>query len=200
MWRYNKPGRDKKFSYIYHVAGIIHPLPIQRPIGIFDPLDLQLSFLCSGSGEREGSRHTHRKIRSHRSLARDFLPHDRLLSSKTDITLTMNPACSSIVRLSLLVCVACLLPRSSASPLDTIEGPVEPVIALNQMAPDHACLFICTMCFPDMKDVEHMMDCSNKVCGPVAEGRCAMEKFIWLGHHCKGYKMVESMWSATGFH
>ncbi|GFR88000.1 clionin-like peptide [Elysia marginata] len=119
-----------------------------------------------------------------------------------DSHLIMSPACSSVVRVSLLVLLACLMAGQTwATPLDTME-PVEPVIALNQMAPDHACLFICTMCFPDMKDIHHMMDCSNKVCGPVAEGRCAMEKFIWLGHHCKGYEMVERMWSNpnAGFH
>nr|BDA76638.1 clionin [Ambigolimax valentianus] len=105
---------------------------------------------------------------------------------------------SSVVlsAMALLVTLACLLTSTTSSPL----GAVEPVVPLDQMEPDHACLFICSICFPEAEDTEQLMDCSNKVCGPVMAGLCAMEKFIWLGHHCRHYNNVESMWTAQTKH
>ncbi|GFO27465.1 clionin-like peptide [Plakobranchus ocellatus] len=145
--------------------------------------DLKLSCVLSGQGAACGAR-----------TPRQRDPADL----RETLHLAMTPTCYNFA--CILAVLVCLSPLSRASPLESIEGPVEPVISLSQMAPDHACLFICTLCFPELKDTQHLMDCSNKVCGPVSEGRCAMEKFIWLGHHCKGYQIVESMWSASGMH
>lgn len=101
-----------------------------------------------------------------------------------------------VCAVAVFAALACLLTSVQSSSI----GAVEPEFALDQMAPDHACLFICNICFPEVEDSDHLLDCSNRVCGPVVAGMCAMEKFIWLGHHCRHYDNVERMWSAHAKH
>ncbi|XP_055881005.1 uncharacterized protein LOC129925329 [Biomphalaria glabrata] len=86
----------------------------------------------------------------------------------------------------------------SATPLSSAI--VEPVAPLDQMAPDHACLFLCNVCFHEQDAMEELMLCSNTVCGPVMEGTCAMDKFLWLGRHCRHYGDVERLWSFSAKH
>ncbi|CAG5120213.1 unnamed protein product [Candidula unifasciata] len=90
------------------------------------------------------------------------------------------------ITMLLLATVFCLM-------TSVLTSQVPPVIPLSQMDPEHACLFICNICFPNEEDVGNLMTCSNTVCQ--SSRTCEMEKFIWLGHHCRHYGMAESMWS-----
>uniref|UniRef100_A0A0B6ZXT5 Kazal-like domain-containing protein n=1 Tax=Arion vulgaris TaxID=1028688 RepID=A0A0B6ZXT5_9EUPU len=103
---------------------------------------------------------------------------------------------SYTVHILAIALVATLLTIVTSTPMNAVE----PVVSLDQMEPDHACLFICNICFPEPEDTTHLLDCSNRVCGPVMAGLCAMEKFIWLGHHCRHYGDVESMWTSHSIH
>nr|ABU82762.1 clionin precursor [Tritonia tetraquetra] len=93
--------------------------------------------------------------------------------------------------LATIAMFAILLPLTSATPLEPV---IDPVIALEEMEAYHACLFICHNCF--VEDKEKMMKCTNQVCGTLYEDKCALDQFIWLGHHCRHYNMIESMWSS----
>ncbi|CAL1530687.1 unnamed protein product [Lymnaea stagnalis] len=84
----------------------------------------------------------------------------------------------------------------TSSPLNQID----PVIYLDLMAPDHACLFICNICFPETEATDDLLECSNSVCGPIMEGACAMDKLLWLGSRCKHLDVVEKMWSSNAKH
>ncbi|XP_005099829.1 uncharacterized protein LOC101854331 [Aplysia californica] len=101
---------------------------------------------------------------------------------------------SSMILAVLAISLSCLLTAVTSSPL----GPVQPAISLSKMEPDHACLFMCNICFPDLEDTGLLLDCSNKVCGPIMAGMCAMEKLVWLGHNCRQYDMVQKMWAPHG--
>lgn len=80
----------------------------------------------------------------------------------------------------------------STSPLG--PGMPMPQNPMSDMSVDHQCLFICNVCFPEMEDLHTLLDCSNKVCGPMMAGSFSMEKLIWLGRTCRHYDQVEKLW------
>ncbi|BFZ11924.1 hypothetical protein BsWGS_14963 [Bradybaena similaris] len=75
-----------------------------------------------------------------------------------------------------------------------LSSQVPPAVSLGQMDPEHACLFLCNICFPSEEDEAKLIACSNNVCENLSRSQCAMDKFLWLGHHCRQYEMVESLW------
>lgn len=106
---------------------------------------------------------------------------------------------SSTVAVSVLALAAvmtCLMTAVTSTPMDVIE----PVVSLAEMESEHACFFICNICFPEEEDTRNLLECSNAVCGTMMSGMCPMEKFLWLGHHCRHYSEVERMWSAYAKH
>ncbi|CAG5114693.1 unnamed protein product [Candidula unifasciata] len=98
--------------------------------------------------------------------------------------------------LALVAALVCLMTCVRSSPMNVIE----PVVPLVEMESEHACFFICNICFPEPEDTQNLLECSNEVCLTMMGGFCPMEKFLWLGHHCRHYSELERMWSSYAKH
>ncbi|XP_025105808.1 uncharacterized protein LOC112571190 [Pomacea canaliculata] len=75
---------------------------------------------------------------------------------------------------------------------------ISPVVPLGNMAPEHACYFLCDICFNHSPD--DMMFCANHVCQKLEGGNCALLEMLWLGNRCSNFPAVEQLWGSQNKH
>ncbi|KAL8606624.1 hypothetical protein ACOMHN_025723 [Nucella lapillus] len=70
---------------------------------------------------------------------------------------------------------------------------VLPVVPLNQMAPEHACYFMCEICLQGAPEAE-LMECVTQVCGRIPTGATCGPVLdvgmLWLGHRCRHFQQL----------
>ncbi|KAL8583734.1 hypothetical protein ACOMHN_000355 [Nucella lapillus] len=77
---------------------------------------------------------------------------------------------------------------------------VLPIIPLKDMAPEHACYFICDICLAEGPK-EDLMKCANEVCGRILPGATCGPvldmDMLWLGQKCRHLDFVMSLMAGT---
>ncbi|XP_076463476.1 uncharacterized protein LOC143295740 [Babylonia areolata] len=78
---------------------------------------------------------------------------------------------------------------------------VLPIIPLKDMAPEHACFFICDICLAE-EAKEDLMRCANDVCGRIAPGNTCGPVLdmgmLWLGQKCRHLDFVLRLMATGG--
>ncbi|XP_076442260.1 uncharacterized protein LOC143281144 [Babylonia areolata] len=98
---------------------------------------------------------------------------------------------------SLTLALALTLAVAASSVVAASLADPQPVIPLRDMAPEHACYFICNICM-EGGPVQDLMDCVNNVCARIPTGATCGPvldlNMMWLGHRCPHFSQVmESM-------